>query len=224
MTTPEQSIRLATDSGLNVIHTCLPGVILTYDHETQKATVQPSLRKVYQTKDAQGNNLVQNMPVLNAVPVIFQRSGTTSISFPLKPGDRVLVLVSERSLDEWIASTENQVTPQDPRKFHLSDATCIPGLYPFSDPLPLENNQDFVIKHEGSSITIKGDGEVDIKTSSKVAIGTSTNEVLKIISDLLDSLSTSITTPIGDPIQGALPALTYSNLKAQIEAIRGTIT
>lgn len=225
MTTIEEAIRLGVKSLLNVTHTCLPGVILTYDYKTQKATVQPSLRKVYQTGE---NPLVQDMPVLNAVPVIFPRSGSTSLSFPIAKGDRVLVLVSERSLDQWINSTEEQVTPQDPRQFHLADAVCIPGLYPFSDALPLENNEDFVISHGESRITIKKDGEIDIKTSSKLALGTAAVELLQQISDTLAGISSiTVTVPPGSnpPVPFPIDNIaTFTTIKGKIDSIKGTIT
>lgn len=224
MTTIEEAIRLGVKSLLNVTHTCLPGVVITYDHTTQKATIQPSVRKIYQTGKTP---LVQDMPILNAVPVVFQRAGSTSISFPLKAGDRVLVLVAERSLDQWISSSEDQVTPQDPRQFHLSDAVCIPGLYPFSDALPLENNEDFVITHEESSITIKTDGEIDIKTASKVAIGTAAVELLQKISDTLAGIAAITTTVPPGSAGGIFPinnAATFTTIQTQIDSIKGTIT
>lgn len=225
MTTIEEGLRFAVKSLLNVTHTCLPGVIITYDYKTQKATVQPSLRKVYQSRDANGNNVVQDMPILNGVPVIFPRSGSSSMAFPVNEGDRVLVLVSERSLDQWISSNDSQVTPADPRQFHLADAVCLPGLYPFSDPLPLKNNQDFVINHEGSSVTIKGDGEIDIKTASTVAIGTSTAELLDLVSQLMALLQGAVV--MGPAFNGPLNTAFTTQvgiLQGKLDGIKGMIT
>lgn len=228
MTTIEQAIRLGVKSLLNVTHTTFPGVVLSYDYATQKATIQPSIRKVYQTKDEQGNNIVQDMPILNSVPVSFPRAGSASFSFPVNPGDRVLVMCCERSLDQWIESSEQQVTPQDPRQFHLSDAICLPGLYPFSDPLPLSNNDDFVLTYADSSITIKPNGGVEIKTDSTIAIGTQVVELLQEISDTLAGIAAiTVTVPPGGGAPVPFPidnAATFTSIQAQIDSIKGTIT
>ena len=229
MTTISQALFLAVKAQLNVTHTCMPGNIIDYDHTTQKASVQPAIRKVYQTKDEQGNFLVRDMPVLNSVPVIFQRSGATAIYFPVNPGDSCLILISERSLDEWI-NQGGQVTPRDPRQFHLSDAVVIMGLYPFSDPLPIQNNEDFVITHAGSTITIKADGEIDIKTSSKLALGTAAVELLQQISDTLAgiaAITTTITipsTPFGPTPFPIDNTATFTTIQSQIDSIKGVIT
>lgn len=220
MTTIAECLFLTVKAQLNVTHTCFPGNIIEYDYKTQSASVQPSIRKVYQTKDAQGNFLVQDMPVLNSVPVQFPRSGQTGMYFPVNPGDSCLVLISERSLDEWI-NQGGQVTPRDPRQFHLSDAIAIMGLYPFSDPLPIQNNTDFVITHKGSTITIKGDGEIDIKTASKIALGTPAVEVIQQICNLLESLITNLGSGPG-PYPGVVTDAT--TILANLNSIKGTIT
>lgn len=222
MTTIEQAIRLGVKGILNVTHTVFPGVIISYDYTTQKAIVQPSLRKVYQTKDAQGNPLVQDMPILNNLPVVFPRAGGSSISFPINAGDRVLVMCAERSLDQWILSNDDQVTPQDPRQFHLSDAFCLPGLYPFSDPLPLENNDDFVISHSGATMTIRPNGDIIIEGAGKIAIAGTGLLGTKELLDELVTLLNSFTALSGS---APYPAVAAAGLLAKnnIDSIRATL-
>lgn len=173
MTTPPDIIKNAINSSLNNIHTALPGVIISYDPSSNKATIQPALNKNYVTG-------VQSMPVLENVPIIFP----SFIKFPVVQGDYVLLIFCERSLDLWL-SVGGQVTPTDPRKFDLSDAIGIPGLMPFTETFPNNNNQDFFISYAGSDIKIEADGNVIIKTSNGVGIGTSTTELLNILSQLM---------------------------------------
>lgn len=173
MTTPPDIIKNAINSSLNNVHTALPGVIISYDPSSNKATIQPALNKNYVTG-------VQSMPVLENVPIIFP----SFIKFPVVAGDYVLLIFCERSLDLWL-SVGGQVTPTDPRKFDLSDAIAIPGLMPFTETFPNNNNQDFFISYAGSNIKIEADGNIIIKTSNRVGIGTSTTELLNIISQLM---------------------------------------
>ncbi len=211
MTSPTDIIRGAINARLNDVHTALPGIVVSYDSTSNKATIQPALNKNF-------TNGVQPLPILENVPVMFPNY----IRPPINEGDYVLLIFAERSIDLWL-SVGGQVTPTDPRKFDLSDAIAIPGLMPFTQTFPESNNQDFIISYAGSTITIKENGDILIETSNKVAIGTQENELLKIVSDLLQQLSISVSTAVGQPIQGALPATIYSGLKAQIEAIRGVI-
>jgi len=173
MTTPPDIIKNAINSSLNNVHTALPGVIISYDPASNKATIQPALNKNYVTG-------VQSMPVLENVPIIFP----SFIKFPVVQGDYVLLIFCERSLDLWL-SVGGQVTPTDPRKFDLSDAIAIPGLMPFTETFPNNNNQDFFISYAGSDIKIEADGNIIIKTSNRVGIGTSTTELLNILSQLM---------------------------------------
>lgn len=215
MTSPTDIFRNSVWSVLNTIHTAMPGIVEAYDPATNKATIQPALNKAYETGPVP-------MPIMENVPVMFQSGSNFSINFPINVGDYVLLVFCERSIDLW-KSVGGQVTPDDPRKFHLSDAVAIPGLMPFTGDFSKNNGTDFIISFAGSTIRIKSDGSVVIETASTVAIGTQTNELLKIISDLLSSLSNSVTTVEATPIQGGGPDMLYSQLLAQIEAIRGTI-
>lgn len=218
MTTISEALRLSVKSELNNVHTAMPGNIISYDYKTQKARIQPSIRRVYL------NGVTQDMPILNAVPIIFPRSGDSFISFPVNEGDSCLIIFCERSIDQWVTQG-GQVTPIDPRQFNPSDAVAIMGLYPFSDAIPLQNNDDFVISHAGSTITIKSDGEIDIKTAGKVAIGTPTTEVLQVLSTLMTYLQGAAVTgtTLGGPLNPAFTAL-VAPLQAQLDAIKGTIT
>lgn len=215
MTTITDAMRQAVLFQLYDVHTALPGQIVSYDYSTQKASIQPCLKKSYL------DGTTQEMPILNNVPVIFPRSGEASFTFPVLPGDTCLLLFIERSTDLW-KSVGGIVAPNDPRKFDLSDAVAIMGLIPFSENSLSENNEDVLLTYKNSSIRIKASGDIQISTSAKVAIGNTSTEVLDVISQLLGILITSVTTAPGSPIfQGTGP--TYASLKFALDAIKGTI-
>lgn len=123
-----QVIRDAIEARLAEVHTSIPAQIVSFDDATCLATVQPCLKRKY-TVD---NELV-DLPKIVNVPVVMPRGGGAVIMFDLQPGDYVLLVFAERSIDKWITSG-GKVDPKDPRKHQLSDAFAIPGGYPKSVP------------------------------------------------------------------------------------------
>ena len=215
MTTMTDAMRQAVLFQLYDVHTALPGQIVSYDYTTQKAVIQPCLKKSYL------DGTTQEMPILNNVPVIFPRAGEASLTFPVVPGDTCLLLFIERSTDLW-KSVGGIVAPNDPRKFDLSDAVAIMGLMPFTENSLSDNNEDVLLTYKGSNIRIKASGDIQIEAASKVAIGNTSAEVLDIVSSILGILTTSVTTAPGSPIfQGLGP--TYATLKFALDSIKGSI-
>lgn len=218
MTSPTDIFRDSVNAMLCNLHTCLPGIVVSYDPATNKATIQPALNKNFTSGEVP-------MPILESVPIMFPQN----IKFPVNEGDYVLLLFVERSIDLWL-SVGGQVTPTDPRKFDLSDAIAIPGLVPFSDVTGDYNNQDFIIEYQGSKIIIQQDGSIQINTANKVAIGNQTVELLQKISDTLAAIAAITTTvtvpsvpfgPVPFPIDNAA---SFTTIKGQIDSIKGTIT
>lgn len=216
MTTPSDIFRNSVYSVLNNVHTAMPGIIVEYDSETNKATIQPALNKNYTTGPLA-------LPILENVPVMFQSSDSFTFHFPIKKGDYVLLIFVERSIDLWKA-VGGQVTPNDKRKFDLSDAIAIPGLMPFTDTPTSNNNEDFVLSYAGSTIKIKSDGAIVIETNSTVAIGTQTYELLNILSQLMGYLTgpSVMGASFGGPLNPGFIA-SVTALQTQLNSITGTI-
>lgn len=220
MTTPTDIIKNAIWSVLNNVHTSMPGIVKAYDPSTNKATIQPALNKNFQSGPME-------MPLIENVPIMFQAGSNFAINFPINLGDYVLLIFSERSIDLWKA-VGGQVTPDDYRKFHLSDAIAIPGLMPFTGDFSKNNGEDFIISFAGSEIRIKPNGDIQIKTASKIAIGSQAVELLQQISDTLAGIAAiTVTVPPGELAPVAFPinnAATFTAIQSQIDSIKGAIT
>ena len=67
------------------MHTCIPGVIVNYDYKLAKASVKPLLQRAY----IDDETLV--MPVLHEVPVIFPRTQSAGITFPINVREILLL-------------------------------------------------------------------------------------------------------------------------------------
>ncbi len=137
---------------------CLPGQIETYDPKLKKVSVKPLLKK-----QLSGQEVV--IPVIENVPVVFTSSKSSIVSTPLKQGDGCLLIFSQRSLDEWL-SKGGDILPKDPRTFDLSDAICIPGLFPFNDPGRVPTGEALEIYNDNGNVEIQGNTDFAVRFSS----------------------------------------------------------
>ena len=153
------TIRIMVESILSEVHTVLPGRIESYDPTTKKVSVKPLLKKAM----SNGAELVR--PVIENIPVVFPSSGSSIISIPLKQGDGCLLVFSMRSLDNWL-SNGGDVTPLDPRKFDLSDAVCIPGLYSFQNPGRVGTGENIEIYNDSGKVEIQGNSDFAVRFSA----------------------------------------------------------
>jgi len=147
------------------IRVAMPAYIESYDFKTQKADVKIDMQELYQ------NETSLDYPVLSGVPVIFPRCGGASITMPITRGDTCLVMFLDRDSTSWLLGGKN-LTPKSMRSHHLSDAVAIMGLSPFTSKSPARNNTDMLISFDGSEITLKPKGTIDIHTAKEINVKT----------------------------------------------------
>lgn len=113
------------------VHTAMPGQVESFDAAKQTANVKLLLKARRETES--GSVVEEALPLAVNVPVVFQGGKGFRTVFPLEPGDGVLVVFAEASIDRWQSLGGLQETGDD-RRFHLADAICIPGLHASSAP------------------------------------------------------------------------------------------
>jgi hypothetical protein len=144
----EALIDEAVKSGIGGVRTCFPGKVVKANVPEGWCNVQPALRRTY------SDGTTAEPPVINKVPIASYRAGNAFISLPLKVGDWVLVVCSERDIDLW--KTKGGITtPKELRTFHIADAIAYPGVYPFSEPPEGASADDIVIRNGDSKVTVK---------------------------------------------------------------------
>lgn len=148
---------------LGEVNTAIPARVLEYDPEERRASVQPTVKRRY--KDG---SVVSRAPITD-VPVVFPSAGGGTITFPVKPGDTVLLIFSQRSIDRWVQSEGGEVDPLDNRKHDISDAIAIPGLAPFPAALPADPD-NVTIEFGSVSINLTPGGAVEITAPGGVTI------------------------------------------------------
>lgn len=136
MSAPTQAelLQLAIRGEMARIHTSIPGTVLSYDHATQRATVQVAVRS--KVRGARGGEISNvDVPPIPGVPVCFPSAAGYAITWPLTAGDPGLIVFAERSTDEWKATGNPSNDAQDVRRFDLSDAVFIPGSVSPAQPI-----------------------------------------------------------------------------------------
>lgn len=164
------TIEKGIENRLKDLHTAMPGIIQSFDAAGQTASVQPTIRRIFITREEEIDILTPaDLPILINVPIVYPRGGGFSLTFPIAPGDECLLVFSERSLDNW--HTNGGVrTPSDRRFHHLSDAVAFVGLSSIPNKVPLYNTTGAEIKKDDGSATISLNADQSISIDSNVEV------------------------------------------------------
>lgn len=88
------------DRALARMNTCIPGVIDSFDGNTQTATVIPAISMKTFIDNKEG--VLEFPPIINA-PIVFPFAITAgfALTLPVRRGDPCIILFSQRSIDNW---------------------------------------------------------------------------------------------------------------------------
>lgn len=139
------------------INVSLPGVVVSYDASTCRATVLPTISKRLNDGSELSPPKIVNVPVL--FPTADVNGSVAQITVPIKPNDGVFLIFCQRSLENWLSGSNG--APDDPRMMDLSDAFAIPGC---NQKAPSADDNNLSISYGEGSIKIAPSGEVTIKT------------------------------------------------------------
>lgn len=164
-------IRQAIEDRLAEVHVMLPGRIDSYDPTTQKADVEPLIKRVQSTVDGE---LSEDLPVIPGVPVVFPRAGGYKITMPVETGNRCMLVFCERSIDQYqIGQTRKgstdligQVDPGTFEMHNLSDPVAILGWYNDAEALSTPDADDMVLGEEGGPVIHIGGDQVNLYQKS----------------------------------------------------------
>ncbi|NFI47873.1 hypothetical protein FDA77_18805 [Clostridium botulinum] len=121
------------DSWGNNLRVACPGIIQSFDPESQTVTVQLALREhIYNGYDKQWVKL----PLLLDVPIIIPRASNYVLTMPIKKDDECLVIFADMCIDAWYSygGIQNQI---EKRRHDLSDGFAILGAW--SQPNKIED-------------------------------------------------------------------------------------
>lgn len=108
------------------IWTALPATVQSFNATAMTCEVQPTIQVSFKSP-VDGSITWKTIPLLTDCPVVFPSGGGATLTFPIAPGDEVLVVFSSRCIDAWWAYGKIQQQPAL-RMHNLSDGFVIPGI------------------------------------------------------------------------------------------------
>ena len=186
---------------LEDLHTLLPARIVEIDYKTRKVSVQPSIKKKKRDGDNDAKGL-QDMAIIQNIPLIVPASRLAIISIPAKVGDEVLVGFFERSVDTYLFSDgATPVDPKDYRRHDYNDAVAIVGLNTFQNALEM-HPEDLVIKMNATlanecTISFKPNGDIVVDTPTKFIVNAKGNVEVNTSADAIVNASGNMIATIG---------------------------
>ena len=170
-------LRLVSGFAKDHINTSMPAKVISVSNlgSDQTVDVLPLVNDSFDD----GTN-VEFPPILD-VPLIFPSAGGGVLSFPIAVGDTILLIFSQKSLDEWMESRSFGnigFTPSDKRRYALNDAIAIPGLYTKHTHLK-PNTTDVELKFKGLNLKLTASGNIELNNgpASSSAVLASSGDV-----------------------------------------------
>lgn len=146
-------------NALAEINIAIPAKIVSYDAQSVRAIVKPTIPKRLSNGETLQAPQIVNVPV--CFPMADIAGAVAQVTLPLKAGDGVLLVFSHRSLENWLSGSEQ--SPDDPRMFDLSDAFALPSVNAKS---PAADGENLCIKYGEGSLKITPSGDILIDTPS----------------------------------------------------------
>lgn len=152
------------------VYTAIPAVIIAVrSDEKQSIDVKPLVNQVFADLEDDTEH-----PVLLHVPLIYPSSSTSAVTFPVHPGDTVMLVFSQAGTDVFKSGDGTAQPPSDYRRFNIRDAVAIPGLFPFGSAinqaskhtLP-HSTDDLVVFH---NLGTSAECELRMKQSGKIEV------------------------------------------------------
>lgn len=196
-----QLLRKAIKSSAIELHTAMPAIVQAFDPDLNTVDVQPAIKEDF------GQGPVA-LPRLNAVPVAFPQGGGGILSFPIAVGDTVLLVFSERSIDQWWVKNE-LVDPLDKRTHSLSDAFAIAGVSARAGSSARVSAEHVRLEHGNASIELQSDGKFKVSNLQG-------EELLDLLSQLADACS-----KISNSAGPTFNAATLATIKTKIDSLKG---
>lgn len=135
-----------------------PCIVESYDSDKVTITAYPAIKIPMRKQD--GTISMEEIPILQDVPVMFTRGGGCTITHPIKKGDECFVVFADRCIDVWWQNGGVQ-PPFDNRKHDLSDAFAF--FAPQSQPNRIQNISTDALQIR----TDDGDSFIELNPSTK---------------------------------------------------------
>ncbi len=150
------------------IRVAMPGIIRSFDAETQTVSVDVAIRERLSFDGKPFENV--EIPTLLQVPIAVPRAGNFVLTLPIKRGDECLLVFTDNCYDSWYESGEvsNQL---DNRRHDLSDAIAIIGIGSQPNIVSDYSTDSAMLRSlDGKTYVELKDDEVNVVAPTKVLV------------------------------------------------------
>lgn len=178
----QETMQSAVEHYLENQNTAIPGFVIRTINSLQTQQVDVQIAINFKGYDGTSQ---ERPPILN-IPVVFPASSSSAITFPLNPGDPVLLIFSQRGLSAWKSSNGYASTPTDYRMHDVRDCFAIPGAFPTSrapnNPAKrrwAHSTNDLVVAHNlgsGSEVELRLSESGSLIINTDMAVQINANE------------------------------------------------
>lgn len=197
----------ALDNQLLDMHFSIPARVTRYDNTKQLVDAQPLIKTAY--LDEEEAQVVERLPVVTNVPVMFMSGGGFRLTLPVAVGDTVWLFFSEASLDKWL-SQGGEVDPVDYRRNALTDAVAFPGVRDFAHALASAPASTLSLGKDGGGPTIEITGsQIQAGGTQQLALFVDFTQVREFLKEQFDTAlghkhtCSAAGSPSGPPIAGS---------------------
>lgn len=152
----EVQIRELVDRQMSRLNTAMPGVIESFDPETQRCSVTPSIKMKI---NVDGEQKDVPYPMITNVPLMYPHAGVAGfmMTMPVNPGDHVMLIFSQRAIDNWLEFNGVQAAEDGctvPRHHHITDATAWLVGAPGDTPIVGWNQEGIELRNRDANVRI----------------------------------------------------------------------
>lgn len=207
--TLDGAVRLVVAEIMATMNVSCPGRVIAYYADTQTADVMLCVA------ERPPSGLPEPFPIIKGCPVDFDAGAGFAWTYPLAPGDPVMVIFADRSLDEWKA-TGGPVNPQAPHRFHATDAWVRPGGRAAAQKLPAT-----AVSPTNAILSAPGGLRIEMSPAGRMRIGTDGADLITETHDLVQKLeSATVATAIGPQPLDAVTLAALAVMEAKLASIK----
>lgn len=183
------------------MHTCFPAQVLAYDLDAQVVDLRPALMREVPSDEADVDWGFESLPDLLSVQVMWPRAGSHVLTFPLSPGDWMLVLCAEQTTSRWRSRASAPTEPGVNDAFGLNGCVAFPGWYPDAKRLGGVSGTDLVLGD------LENDATVRVKPDGTVVIGGESGAGFVALAALVDARLDAIEAAFNAHVHASLGAI-----------------
>lgn len=181
------------------IWTALPAIVQSYNATLGTVEAYSALQFQKRVPDG-GYETISPQPLFVDCPVVFPGGGGFTLTFPIKPGDEVLIIFASRCIDAWWDSSGVQAQAEF-RMHDMSDGFAIVG--PRSRPRALTAASTGSVELRNDSraafVAIDGSGDIKVQTAGTLTIQAATVNIVGAVN--ITGVVTNNTKVVGSGIK-----------------------